>query len=300
MAAIRRPILGLPPDQDEEQILAGMIAPRTRDLTGQSQGMGQGVLNPDQAGSVLSDEPLLPELPPMPNQPGSRNTGVAGPNPAPGGWMNRATGERGGPDFLPPAGSRAGGSAMQRYGTGNIPGAEGLTWGDNALSGFNTNAWSSRPSDYDADTIKNSFGKIASRYPPRPSSIPLILADPDFQRLFPGAQQVGFDKIDFGDGPVDVGQAFNPDDDSGTAWWWGVGSEGGGAAAGSSAGGTGTSGLLPTDDGGGLSLDDLMQTGEDALSADNLARIMEQIQMLVSGQNPAEDEALAQMIGRRG
>ena len=119
------------------------------------------------------------------------------------------------------SGGSGGGNAWAQYGTGNIPGAEGMQWGDpSRMRGYNTNAWGNTTDDYDSETIKNVFGMIASRYPPRPSSIPLILADPDFQRYFAGATQADFDKIDFGfgNGPMDVGVGFDPNTDSGEGW----------------------------------------------------------------------------------
>lgn len=144
-------------------------------------------------------------------------------------------------------GSVAGG-AMGRYGTGNIPGAENIASGNvGTLEGFNTNAWGGNaPEGYEANSIKNTFGKIASRYAAKPSSLQQILNDPDFKRFFPEAKIVqggAGDKIDFGDGkPIDVLRAADPNADTAGAWQWGV-EDGGGASAGGGEGYNLTAGL---------------------------------------------------------
>lgn len=177
------------------------------------------------------------------------------------------------------------GGALARYGTGNIEGAGGLRTGSNALSGFNTGEWGTDARG--TNSIKNTFGKIASRYGAKPSSLAQIVADPDFQRFFPEARIVeggAGDKIDFGDGaPVDVLQSADPNSDTATAWAW-----------------------MPEDDGGG---GDLGLGGADAIGSgydlsgilggqgDPLTDIIARIQDLQSGQTPAaEQDALMRLL----
>lgn len=100
------------------------------------------------------------------------------------------------------------------------------------MLGFNTG-------DYGGDTkartsVKNMFGRIASRYGSAPGSIDAIMADPDFKALFPNARKVAGgagDKIDFGGvksdfesgvpvGVVDVLQNSDPTRNSATGWQW--------------------------------------------------------------------------------
>lgn len=89
------------------------------------------------------------------------------------------------------------------------------------------------------NSVKNTFATIASRYPSKPSSIDLILADPDFKRLFPNARKVSGDAIDFGGilsdfesgtpvGVVDVLTAADPTTDTARGWWWGYNAAGAG------------------------------------------------------------------------
>lgn len=129
----------------------------------------------------------------------------------PGGVQNPAYGgpaAQGAPQGAPQASQGQPGGAHARWGTADIPEAADLTWGDTSrMTGFNTNAWGTP--ERGSNTIKNSFGKIASRYDPRqPGAARQMMADPDFQRLFPEARLVEHpkgDQIDFGDGnPIDV------------------------------------------------------------------------------------------------
>ena len=87
------------------------------------------------------------------------------------------------------------------------------------------------------NSVKNTFATIASRYPSKPSSIDKILADPDFKRLFPNAQKVSADSIDFGGilsdfetgtpvGVIDVLTAADPTADTARGWWWGYNAAG--------------------------------------------------------------------------
>lgn len=160
------------------------------------------------------------------------------------------------------------------YGTPYTPGAGGSTtppdtedkltdqqkrdrlkWGSvGALEGFRSGY------DYGGDvkarnSVKNTFGRIASRYEAKPSSIDAILNDSDFKAFFPNAKKVGFDKIDFGGvksdfesgdpvGIVDVGNSFDPTTDTGRGWWWGYEDGGTGTSSTSS----GSSVKWPTPD----------------------------------------------------
>jgi len=97
------------------------------------------------------------------------------------------------------------------------------------LTGFNTNAWGS--GERGTESMKNTFGMIASRYGAKPSSMAQLVQDPDFQTFFPNAKLVpggAGDKIDFGDGqgPVDVLKSADPNADTADAWAWQVGDGG--------------------------------------------------------------------------
>jgi hypothetical protein len=106
-----------------------------------------------------------------------------------------------------------------------------LTWGGvGRMEGFEVG--SSYGGDMKArNSVKNTFGRIASRYPSQPSSIDRIMADPDFQAAFPNARRLSFDKIDFGGvmsdfesgspvGVVDVLTSADPTTDRARGWAW--------------------------------------------------------------------------------
>lgn len=106
-----------------------------------------------------------------------------------------------------------------------------LTWsGVGRMEGFEVG--SSYGGDMKArNSVKNTFGRIASRYPSQPSSIDRIMADPDFQAAFPNARRLSFDKIDFGGvmsdfesgspvGVVDVLTSADPTTDRARGWAW--------------------------------------------------------------------------------
>ena len=106
-----------------------------------------------------------------------------------------------------------------------------LSWsGVGRMEGFEVG--SSYGGDLQArNSVKNTFGRIASRYPSQPSSIDRIMADPDFQAAFPNARRLGFDKIDFGGvmsdfesgspvGVVDVLTSADPTTDMARGWAW--------------------------------------------------------------------------------
>lgn len=110
-----------------------------------------------------------------------------------------------------------------------------LTWGNvGRMEGFEVG------STYGGDTkarnsVKNTFGRIASRYPATPAGLRQAMEDPEFKRAFPNAKLVDHptgDKIDFGGvrsdfesgtpvGIVDVGRSFSgANQQEQTAWVW--------------------------------------------------------------------------------
>lgn len=113
------------------------------------------------------------------------------------------------------------------------------------MLGFNTAL--DYGNDKAANSMKNTFGRIASRYAANPNSLDAVLNDADFKRMFPNAKKAGFDKIDFGGmlsdfesgvpvGVVDVGGAFDPTNNTGAGWTWqDLANDGGGAPAGGDA-----------------------------------------------------------------
>ncbi len=174
------------------------------------------------------------------------------------------------------------------YGTADIAGEEQLGWGDpSRMTGFNTNAWGT--DERGSNTVKNSFGKIASRYDPRQSgAAQSVSGDSDFQRLFPEARLVQHakgDLIDFdGDGPeppVDVLRNA-VEGGSGDAWAFQAGGDGGGAMP-AQGGGMDPMAMLG---GQGNSLDAL---GE----SDVLAQILKELQ---GAQGGDEGQALLQSL----
>jgi hypothetical protein len=166
-----------------------------------------------------------------------------------------------------------------------------LKWGNTGqMRGFEVG------SDYGGDTkarnsVKNTFGRIASRYAHAPGSIDQIMQDADFKRFFPNAKKVAGgagDKIDFGGvlsdfesgvpvGVVDVLEYADPNGGTSRGWQWlDEGNAGGGM--GSVPAGGAVAGMTP---GGGQS--DLMQQILAALqqqtdgTADPQALLMQQM-----------------------
>lgn len=91
----------------------------------------------------------------------------------------------------------------------------GTAGGDNGREWRDSLQWTSGPgvltgfeegSDYGGDvkartSMKNTFGKIAKRYPNSPDGLRMLVQDPDFRRAFPNAALVDHPtdpKIDFG------------------------------------------------------------------------------------------------------
>lgn len=111
----------------------------------------------------------------------------------------------------------------------DIAGTKGFKTGNfmGSLEGFNTGAWGT--DERGSDTLKNTFGKIASRYDPtQAGAAQQVLNDPDFKSLWPNATIVEHpnqDLIDFdgpgGEAPVDVLRAAQAGG-SGAAWQWGT------------------------------------------------------------------------------
>jgi len=114
------------------------------------------------------------------------------------------------------------GGALDYYGTGDIQNVDHITRGDvGVTAGFTEVGLNGDLSVRGSNTIKNVNGRFFSNLPAKPSSIPILLAKPEFRALFPNAKQVGFDKIDYGDGKaVDVLEKADPNTDTATAWAW--------------------------------------------------------------------------------
>ncbi len=104
--------------------------------------------------------------------------------------------------------------------------------GTGTLLGFNTDGYGGDTKA--ANSVKNTFGRIAQRYAAGPGQVDALMADPDFKRFFPNARKVeggAGDKIDFGGvlsdfesgspvGIIDVGNRFDPSNNSGGGWQW--------------------------------------------------------------------------------
>ena len=138
--------------------------------------------------------------------------------------------------------ARAGGGGPSQPGIVAMPPAQPptreqrdqLTWGNvGRMEGFQVG------SDYGGDlkarnSVKNTFGRIASKYPATPDGLKMAMQDPEFKAAFPNARLIDHptgDKIDFGGvlsdfesgtpvGVVDVGRSFAPDQKEQTAFVW--------------------------------------------------------------------------------
>ena len=171
--------------------------------------------------------------------------------------------------------------AAKAAGYTDIEGAGGLKTGDymGALEGFNTGAWGS--GERGSNTLKNSFGKIASRYDPtQPGAAKNLMNDPDFRDMFPDAILIDHpnqDQIDFdgpgGDPPVDVIRAATAGG-GGQGWQWGT-QDGSGATGG----------------GGGLDPAAIMGGGTD---------INAMIEALMSGQDSETQKIIQELLNSQG
>lgn len=181
------------------------------------------------------------------------------------------------------------------------------------MEGFNTG-------DYGGDlkarnSVKNTFGRIASRYANAPNSVEAMMADPDFKSAFPNAKRVAGgagDKIDFGGvlsdfetgspvGVVDVLTASDPRNNTANGWAWMPDGEGGMVQT------QGTSTPQANAPTGGQRIDN-GSIGRPApadapaqtppQNADPMAAVMAEIQALQSGGgSPMEQDALLQLLG---
>ena len=195
------------------------------------------------------------------------------------------------PDSKPVEVGATGGTGKSRS-YDYIPGAEDVQYGDTSrMSGFNTNEWGpgQDTEGYDEFSYKNTFGKIASNYPPTPESVRQLVNDPVFKAQFPNAVLVDHPtdpKIQFesGDPPVDVLIASGQG-----GWGWQPGGEGGGGGG----GGGGATGA-----GGGTFPGSIVPTNIDALGeSDILAQIQAALAAYGRGEQPFLDKAINQEFG---
>ena len=172
-----------------------------------------------------------------------------------------------------------------------------LQWGNTGtMRGFEVG------SDYGGDTkarnsVKNTFGRIASRYANTSQGLQQLLQDEEFRQYFPNARLIEHasgdsDKIDFGGvlsdfesgspvGVIDVLEAL--EGGNSTGWQWNDGGVGAGV------GPTGGGGPMPTGGSGAI----------DALgNNDALAQIIAEINALSQGEeSPEYRHALMQLLG---
>jgi len=182
------------------------------------------------------------------------------------------------------------------------------------MEGFNTG-------DYGGDlkarnSVKNTFGRIASRYANAPNSVEAMMADPDFKSAFPNAKRVAGgagDKIDFGGvlsdfetgspvGVVDVLTASDPRNNTANGWAWMPDGEGGTQTQGGGPQPTGGT-TRPTGPTRPTTTGDPTQGGGPLVpappqNADPMAAVMAEIQALQNGGgSPMEQDALLQLLG---
>lgn len=152
------------------------------------------------------------------------------------------------------------------------------------MLGYNTSR------DYGGDlkagnSMKNTFGRLASRYGNNKAGMQSLMNDADFKRYFPNAQWDGEDSINFGGqlsdfesgspvGWVDLQKAYNRDTGESEGWQW----------------------LDQAGQGQGADMQGLMDPGSDLFSAvmgggdggnDTLKRIQDELQALINGQPSA-------------
>lgn len=240
---------------------------------------------------------------------------AAPPNRVPGqegyGFGNNADGTPGlnnaGQPALPPSvNPPAGATSMPPNGPA---GSADLAWrktlayggGPGQLNGFNTTGQGY--DDKAANSVKNTAGRILQRYPSTPEGLTQAVNDPDFQRAFPNARLVpggAGDKIDFGGvlsdfesgvpvGVVDVGQSFDPRNNTGAGWRWGH-DDGGPSEAG------GGGGVASSSSGGGIGMD----LTSILAGTDPMDDILKRIQDLQGGQTPDAERKELQRLMRGG
>jgi hypothetical protein len=174
--------------------------------------------------------------------------------------------------------------------------------GKGTMLGFNQG-------DYGGDvkarnSVKNTFGRIASRYDAKPSSMKLIAQDPDFQRYFPGARFDDKDRLhldpnklsDFEGGVGGMGGADGIDvlgsadvgSDSAAGWTWQDSAHDGGGQT------VDTGGF-----GGGMDPMMLLQQGnpDQLAEGDILAQILQSLQQQSGGGGQGEQQLLQSLLG---
>lgn len=181
----------------------GGLSPEVLGLSPEMEGRAQGGVQPTQGPVSQFNAPQAPDMP------------------APGGLPQGPSFPMGNPGGVPQSFQPREVRDQLKYGRG--PGA---------IEGFNT-------SDYGGDikarnSVKNTFGRIASKYEANPMGLDALLQDEEFKQFFPGAfkeESSAGDRINFGGilsdfesgvpvYSVDVGRLFDPKNNTGQAWVW--------------------------------------------------------------------------------
>lgn len=157
----------------------------------------------------------------MPSWATDPNNATAKPVPTYGGWGQQK------PTDYAPGGLNQAFQDSVAQGYTDIKGTEGWKGGQymNQLEGFNTGDWGTGARG--SNTLKNSFGKIASDYDvTQPGALQAVLNDPRMKEMMPNAtivQHQNMDQLDpDGDGPmqpVDVIRAAEAGG-AGQGWAW--------------------------------------------------------------------------------
>lgn len=157
----------------------------------------------------------------MPSWATDPNNATAKPVPTYGGWGQQK------PTDYAPGGLNQAFQDSVAQGYTDIKGTEGWKGGQymNQLEGFNTGDWGTGARG--SNTLKNSFGKIASDYDvTQPGALQAVLNDPRMKEMMPNAtivQHQNMDQLDpDGDGPmqpVDVIRAATAGG-AGQGWAW--------------------------------------------------------------------------------
>ena len=175
-----------------------------------------------------------------------------------------------------------------------------LTWGNvGRMEGFEVG--STYGGDLKArNSVKNTFGRIASRYPATPEGLRQAMQDPEFRANFPNARLIDHptgDKIDFGGvlsdfesgtpvGVVDVGRAFAADQKDQTAFVWQPEDTSADAYRRTQQAIMGRGGVTTGQEGPGVRVSDAVLGGAQGPDNDPMAQYLAYLQSLMQPQQP--------------
>lgn len=181
-----------------------------------------------------------------------------------------------------------------------------LKWGNvGRMEGFQVG------SDYGGDlkarnSVKNTFGRIASKYPATPDGLKMVMQDPEFKAAFPNARLIDHpkgDKIDFGGvlsdfesgtpvGVVDVGRSFAEGQKEQTAFVWQPEDTSANAYQRTQAAILNRGGLQTGQEGPGYRVPDAVLNGGAPAESDPIAQYLAYLQSLMAPAPPPDETPL--------